>query len=142
MTAFWFALKISAHCAPFHEFFEVQMKIFILAINILALFIIYLYRGDLIGLGWDLYKPIISFLWLFSMGILYCFHRSEKWRKLLYPLVFIVEILAFCSVYFNIVHNDKQYVSYALLYFNLTFIVGLVIFALSELNDRLEKLEH
>ena len=47
------------------------MKIFIVAINILALFIIYIYRGDLIGLGWDLYKPIISFLWLFfgSLGI-------------------------------------------------------------------------
>ena len=44
MTAFWAKLKIAAHCAPFYEFFEVQMKIFIVAINILALFIIYIQR--------------------------------------------------------------------------------------------------
>ena len=65
-----------------------------------------------------------------------------KWRKLIYPLVLIFEILAFFSVYSNIVHSDKQYVFYALLYFSLTNILGLIIFALSELNDRLEKLEN
>ncbi len=79
---------------------------------------------------------------LFFMGIHYCFHGSEKWHKLSYPLVFTFEILTLFSIYINIVHSDKQYDFYALLDFNLTIIFGFVILALSELNDRLKKLEN
>jgi len=106
------------------------------AINILAIFIIYLYRGDLVDLGWRAFGPISTFLFLFLIGIHYCF-GSQKWKNLSYGLVFIFEVTACSSIYTSIADRDNAFLNY--IFMALLFSA---ISTLSVVNDRLEKLEN
>ncbi len=115
------------------------MKIFIVAINIIALFFMILYLSVLVDQGWHSYRPIMSFIFLLFMGIHYLFWGTEKWRSISHILVSIFQITALCSVYMNIVDRDSLYAFFDWI---LTIILGSIIFVLNDFNDRLERLEN